>query len=308
MNNENLITENEMSCPIYFENHIYPGHLYSIENFTNINFGDIRTTIINGRPYFSAIDLCRGLLIDPKHISQMVIEASQDIINSYYNDTPHTRSGGYQNSEKSIVNTPLARYGGYQNSEKIIVKAPHTRSGEPQNSEKSIVEAPLARYGGPVGNDLYYYLDIEISNTNQYGTSFSQVVKTIFVSESMMYMFMFKSRKREAVRFKAWLATEILPNMRLLGAQKSVQLLNQEANTIADELANINNQYSNIESNTAKILEKQDMDTKLIKYEMNDIKARLDAIGNLTGVLAADDCILNDKVTAIASGLNTIFG
>ena len=294
MNNENLITENEIFCPIYFENHNYPGHLYSIENFTNINFGDIRTTIINGRPYFSAIDLCRGLLINPKNISQMVIEASQDIINSYYNDTPHTRSGGYQNSKK------------------LIVKAPHTRSGEPQNSEnseKSIVEAPLARYGGPVGNDLYYYLDIEVKHQgNQYCNEVSQVVKTIFVSESMMYMFMFKSRKREAVRFKAWLATEILPNMRLIGPQKSVQLLNQEANTIADELANINNQYSNIESNTTKILEKQDMDTKLIRYEMNDIKARLDAIGNLTGVLAADDCILNDKVTAIASGLNTIFG
>lgn len=273
MNNENLITENEMFCPIYFENHIYPGHLYSIENFTNINFGDIRTTIINGRPYFSAIDLCRGLLINPKNISQMVIEASQDIINSYYNDTP------------------LARYGGYQ------------------NSEKSIVEAPLARYGGPIGNDLYYYLDIEVKHQgNQYCNEVSQVVKTIFVSEPMMYMFMFKSRKREAVKFKAWLATEILPNMRLLGAQKSVQLLNQEANTIADELANINNQYSNIESNTTKILERQDMDTKLIRYEMSDIKARLDAIGNLTGVLAADDCILNDKVTAIASGLNTIFG
>lgn len=242
-----------ITCPVYFENHEFGGHLYSIENFTNINFGNVRTTIINNKPYFSAIDLCRGLLINTNKVSQMVIEASQDIINSYYNEAPNLRSGG------------------------------------------------------PLGYDLYYYLDVEMSNTNQYGSEFKQIVKSIFVSESMMFMFMFKSRKREAIKFKAWLAVEILPNMRLIGPEKSVQLISQEANSIADELEDINNQYNNIESNTVKILEKQDMDTQLIRYEMNDIRSRIDLLAGMIGTTITDDYILNDKVTAIASGLNTIF-
>ena len=122
-----------------------------------------------------------------------------------------------------------------------------------------------------------------------------------------MFMFMFKSRKREAIKFKAWLAVEILPNMRLIGPEKSVQLISQEANSIADELEDINNQYNNIESNTVKILEKQDMDTQLIRYEMNDIRSRIDLLAGMIGTTITDDYILNDKVTAIASGLNTIF-
>ena len=66
-------------CGVYFEDHTYSGRLLEISNFTNINFGSVRSTMINSKPYFSANDICRCLDIDTKNINKILNSAVRDI-------------------------------------------------------------------------------------------------------------------------------------------------------------------------------------------------------------------------------------
>lgn len=248
----------ETYCPINFENRQYGGAAYEIDNFTNIRFGEIRTVILNNRPYFSAVDVCRGLFMPTDHLSKFVLEAANDVFNALVEDELENHCCGNYN------------------------------------------EAHRFKNGGPIyidKNELYYYIDVEVDNTNQYGSIFKQTVKTIFISEPILYMIMFKSRKREAVRFKAWLATEILPSMRLIGRDKTIQLLNNEVNNIADKISNIDNKCNNIISNQY-----------YFNGRMNDMTGRIDSIGFATNDLNKNDGIISSQITNIASGLNNIFG
>ena len=87
-------------CPIYFENHNFAGHVSSIEEFTNCDFGVVRTTFLNGKPYFAAKDICIGLCLSTDNMFTFVQEAVNDIINSY------------NLTESADFNTPLTRIRG----------------------------------------------------------------------------------------------------------------------------------------------------------------------------------------------------
>ena len=98
MNYENTI------CPIYFEDHHFGGHVSSIENFTNLNLGTVKTTFLNRKPYFCATDICRGLCLNTENTGVFVSEAVKDILDTYAtpptfqtrgcSDTPTTRREG----------------------------------------------------------------------------------------------------------------------------------------------------------------------------------------------------------------------
>ena len=64
--------EKVIRCPVYMEDHTYGGNIARIESFTNINFGKMRTTVINGKPYFCCIDICRALGLDSDHAARDV--------------------------------------------------------------------------------------------------------------------------------------------------------------------------------------------------------------------------------------------
>jgi prophage antirepressor-like protein len=82
-------TNNNTLCPIRLNSHEYAGDVYSIEKITNINFGDIRTVILNNEPYFSSKDVCKGLDIsNHSDASQKAIKYSAEyysLINKQYN-------------------------------------------------------------------------------------------------------------------------------------------------------------------------------------------------------------------------------
>jgi prophage antirepressor-like protein len=56
-----MFNNNEVVCPIYYENHFYGGVMPQISKFTNIDFGEIRVVYLNSTPYFCLRDVCRAL-------------------------------------------------------------------------------------------------------------------------------------------------------------------------------------------------------------------------------------------------------
>ena len=264
-----------IECPIYFEDHRFGGHVASIENLTSVDLDVVRTTILNGKPYFAAADVCKGLYIDSYR--HAVIEAVADINNYNYckNVTPCTRTTGLENS----LNT------------------------------------------GFVEDELYYYLNIEVSHANRHGIV-NQSVPMIFIAEPVVYMLMFKSRKREAIHFKAWLAMDILPGLRVLGRENAEMLIHTETTKMMETLNEINAKYDQIkdillQNNSTvgqlfdfEMIRKTQDDTNLANLNNNVISVlntmnlsdRYDASNIMSNINT-----LNEKVTDIASGLNMIF-
>ena len=264
-------------CPIYFENHNFAGHVASIEEFTNCDFGVVRTTFLNGKPYFSASDICNGLYLDIRNVGVFVNEAANDIMCEY-------------------KVTPLTRLGG---------------------SDFTDIE-----------RDLFFYIDIEISHSNGHA-EVRQMVKTIFVSEPVLYMLMFRSRKREAVKFKAWLAVEILPNLRVLGRDRASQLLSNEANKLLQTLNKVNEKYKSLQDNAEKYglmlnsiaelnamkANGQDVNEKILDQKVNELIYRVDSLGFCSNGIVNNQVNamnmlvnLNENIINIATGLNSIFG
>lgn len=285
MNYENTI------CPIYFEDHQFGGHVSSIENFTNLNFGTVRTTFLNRKPYFCGVDICRGLCLNPKNSHQFIMEAVRDILDTY---TPS------QNKCQNIggSNTPPFQMGGC-----LDVNNP----GIIPNIDPE---------------ELYFVINLDVSH--RIGNSeeiITQKVNTVFISEPVLYMLSFRSRKKEAVSFKAWLAVEILPNLRALGGQNTNNMISNGYQNITDALEKINDIYDNTKDcNSANIVTKSILHDIITgqRSENQAIAQLQDSIINLYNILYGigytdgyildNTAVLNEKVTDIASGLNMVFG
>jgi prophage antirepressor-like protein len=65
LNNSNKSNQNSY-CPIIFEDKTYPGVTPDVKNFTCFTNDNVRVVILNGRPYFSAVDLSRALYINAR--------------------------------------------------------------------------------------------------------------------------------------------------------------------------------------------------------------------------------------------------
>lgn len=256
--------QNNITCPIYFENHDFGGIISQVENLINYDFGfAIRTTFINSKPYFCAIDICRGLSLSKDHVTHHVMQAVNDIL-----------SQTQQNQENLTPPVPVG--------------------GSPDK---------LFDY------ELYYYIDVESIHVNQYNTEYRQIVRTLFISEPILYMLVFRSTKKEAIAFKAWLATDVLPKMRYIGKEMFMNVLNNTAmNKVVDELHNINENLSAYmggqNTNEDNIIQGMD----IINYKLDNIGYISSSIANNQNFMVGQQCQLDDKITAIASGLNTIFG
>ena len=83
-------------CGVYFEDHTYSGRLLEISNFTNINFGSVRSTVINGKPYFCANDICRCLDIDTKNVNRILDYAVNDISTYITKCEPYNTNALYE--------------------------------------------------------------------------------------------------------------------------------------------------------------------------------------------------------------------
>ena len=269
--------EKQLQCPIYFENHQFGGHVSSIENFTNMDLGMVRTTFLNGKPYFSATDLCRGLQLNTKNTFQFVNEAVSDIVNNYYNPSVEPRDNG------NIFQPGMS----YIDQE-----------------------------------ELYFYIAMDIShNIGNSDKIVTQKINALFVSEPVLYMLTFRSRKKEALSFKAWLAVDILPKLRMIGQDNTTMLIDNEYGKLLDALKKIDSIYEGMKSfKDAKEFELNAINTLMEnhKYKMESLSNIQNMINTLyyklNGLEYADGCIinntnvLNEKVTDVASGLNYIFG
>lgn len=259
-----------LTCPIYFENHEFGGHLYSIEEFTNINFGNIRTTILNGKPYFAAMDVVNNLHMAVKSYHTIVQECIQDV-------------------EESI-------------------KEGYIDSIHPE--------------------ELFFYLNIEVTHKggNQYCTKeIKHMVRTLFISEPIMYLLIMRSRKKEAVGFKVWLATQILPQLRVIGRDRASQILYNESCKLMSALNDVNRKYADMKESAEKnglicngIAEmlfnhvyQNDLTTANITRAIQDLVYRVDSIGYnqnyICNTMQQNTNQINNKITDIATGLNAVF-
>ena len=144
MLNENFATTNEgFRCPIYFEDHSYGGIVSQIENLVDYDFGfTVRSTFINGVPYFAAVDICKGLALSTDHTTHHVMQAVNDVLESgyginqmvdnYESDPSHPMAG-----DKNPVNSTF-----FENESAPL----HGMRG--QNPAKSRNSAPLWYRGG----------------------------------------------------------------------------------------------------------------------------------------------------------------
>lgn len=269
MNNRKIIIENELNCPMYFENHNYGGLVSEIENLINHDLGvTVRTIFINSKPYFCAVDICKGLSLDLDRSSEYTMQAVNDIIQSGYilND-----------QNKEFLDPPFQKGGAHYN---------------------------IFEY------ELYYYLNINLPISNQYGSCVgSRNIRTIFISEPVLYMLTFKSRKREAIRFKAWLSIEVLPKMRFIGRDRFINIINNETmDKVANQLQDINEKFDLYMGGQNATEERMLQGMDMINYKLDSVGYMSSSVLNSQQLIVAQQCQTNDKVTAIASGLNTIFG
>jgi prophage antirepressor-like protein len=177
----------KITVPIVFESHEYGGTVRSIEEFTNIDFGIVRTVYIDNEPYFSAKDICRGLFI---------VKSRQAAI-------------GAVNEMLMSINAGVSK----------------------QDPSK-----------------LYYYIETEITHKARAGYV-TQKVKEIFISESILYILLGKSRKKEAILFRTWVLGDVLPDLRKIGMNNSMILLQELSNRLDNIDNNINSGFNNINNN-----------------------------------------------------------
>lgn len=264
--NNQVIPNNSLMCPIYFEDHKFGGNITSIENFTSFKFDHgVKTTIINGEPYFCASDICLGLYLDNKHMSEMTRDAVEGIL---------------LGADPEDLKDPF-----------FIDK-------------------------------LYFYINIEIEHKITNGSTVKQMVSTLFISEPVLFMYMFRSKKKEAMAFKGWLSKYILPKIRLIGRDGFMNYIANEREDIQNILAQINKKYESIsqsEQNTNIILtalssyllgimNNEQYNKEILNATFADLFYRIDSIGMNTNTIINEVGNVDQRVMNIASGLNTIFG
>lgn len=264
--NNQIISNNNLICPIYFEDHKFGGNITSIENFTSLKFEHgVKTTIINGEPYFCASDICLGLYLDNKHMSEMTRDAVEGIL---------------LGADPEDLKDPL-----------FIDK-------------------------------LYFYINIEIEHKIANGSMVKQMVSTLFISEPVLFMYMFRSKKKEAMAFKGWLSKYILPKLRLAGRDGFMNYIANEQETFQNILSEINKKYESIsetEKNTAiiltalssyilNIMNGNQTDKEILNATFADLFYRIDSIGMNTNTIINGVGNVDQRVMNIASGLNSIFG
>jgi prophage antirepressor-like protein len=170
--------------------------------------------------------------------------------------------------------------------------------------------------------ELFFYLNIEVTHLGNKCNQIKQMVRTLFVSEPILYMLMFKSRKKEAIGFKAWLAVEILPNLRVLGRERASAIIEDETNAMRKAVEEINNKYDKLKhmakttglmfSTVMEVIDKErrdhSMEASIIDSKIKDLIIRVDSIGWNSSELINGQIDLAQKVNSIASGLDMIFG
>ena len=194
-----IINNEEYMCPIYFSNHDWGGVVREIENFTNLYFDfNVRSTLLNGKPYFASSDVLKCLNMDTNNSRSVVMKAINDLVQSEY---ANLQSQPNQENEDPLQTTRGARY--------------------QENQWFNRFE-----------NELYFYINLRVSTYNQYGPCGFRTVRTMFISEPVLYTLIFRSNKQEAVNLRAWLSIEVLPKMRSIGRERTDQAL-----SILDNLA-----------------------------------------------------------------------
>ena len=79
----------------------------------------------------------------------------------------------------------------------------------------------------------YYYLPVQYqSGIKRDGSPALQIIDTLFVSEPALYYIIFNSRKPNAIAFQNWVYAEILPRMRQLGRNESIESLQNKINEL----------------------------------------------------------------------------
>ena len=324
------IEDNDMpKCPIYFEDHSFGGIVSQIENLINYDFGfNIRSTFINGKVYFCANDICKGLALNTKDTSKLTMQAADDVM-LYYNsnNADNLRNDNdslfgynlYNPINMGVDDTPRMPFGGYQNPVNTDDTTPVPQRGyqNPVNTRVEDVRIPFgsANYNN-FENDLYYYLNIEISHPgNKYCKEVKQVVRTLFISEPVLYMLTFRSNKREAVMFKAWLSVEVLPKMRYIGIQRTMNMMNTQAfNVLSENVSRMEKEMKNITEavngnieNVDKVynmMDKMEYDCQANRTVFNQ---KLDSIGFNTAKIIDNQYYTDQKTQQIAQGLHDIF-
>ena len=77
------------------------------------------------------------------------------------------------------------------------------------------------------------------------GTPALQVVNMVYVTEPGVYYTVFQSRKPEAEMFKSWVFSVLLPTVRQIGFNESVQALQQYNMRLQQEVVKLGSDYDN---------------------------------------------------------------
>ena len=299
-----IINNEEYMCPIYFSNHDWGGVVREIENFTNLYFDfNVRSTLLNGKPYFASSDVLKCLNMDTKNTSTVVMRAIDDLLHSEY--------AQLQNSTARGNETPLQSVRGSEYQQEFLPPLQTVRGVEYQENQD------FNRFE----SELYFYINLKVQHYNRYGiTNNTQYVRTMFISEPVLYTLIFRSNKQEAVNLRAWLSIEVLPKMRSIGRERTDQALSILDNLAAqgklddilallqhitdnavskEEVFSHANNILNVIGNCTKSIIQNQYNTEndILQnqfYTTNDIIQREDAIYNQT--------------VKTASGLNSIFG
>jgi prophage antirepressor-like protein len=151
-------------------------------NYSNeSNESNIKYFINNGNIYFKARDIAK------------ILE---------YSDLNQTIRVNVDDDDKIVINEKLGiMYKSIEDFNKIEVKK--------QNLES---HPPLMAYGGggsDNGNDLILFKDHKLN---------SESSNTIFINESGLYSLILRSNKKEALLFKKWITSDLLPSIRKTGS------------------------------------------------------------------------------------------
>jgi len=87
------------------------------------------------------------------------------------------------------------------------------------------------------------------------------------VNESGLYNLIFRSRKPEAMRFRKWVTSEVLPQIRKTGSYGAVTLDAQTLNKINATLAAANNRIMDLEKDRLHLWERERLHKKIEKLE-----------------------------------------
>ena len=150
------------------------------------------------------------------------------------------------------------------------------------NGEPWFVGSDVARCLGYKDTDqaLRQHIYDHYKLTRQFNGS-GQNRDMIIINEAGLYQLIFTSKLPSAKIFANWVYSEVLPTMRKIGFDRSMEILQQEVSRLQNENEMLNIENDSLRNDNANLVES--------KYENSDLRNRIEGYG----------CIIQDMQETI---------